>query len=171
MAENRDDTLLLSALNSFVTDMLGWLGDYPDDQVSPAALAAMRDSVAGVVQRLPVEQRRRLEELAAADARQATIPPDHIDSALLKVVVGLFIDLVWWLDTCPDHDVDPDTAVKLLESAGAAVPDDLRGRLLDVIRELAATEQDPARRRQFAVFPFATGLVDEEPDDPPAPTI
>jgi hypothetical protein len=165
MVEN-GDSALLRTLNRLVTDLLEWLGHYPDDQVSPAALATIRDAVDWTLQRLPAEQRHRLEELAVADPP----PTSDLDTALLRVVIGLLIDVVWWLETCSDDEVDPDDAVKLLESVGAVIvglPDQLSRRLLQVVEELAVAEPFAARRDQLTFFPFATGMVEEEPVDGP----
>ncbi len=169
MAEDAD-IALLSALNKLVIDLLNWLGDYSDDEVSPAGLATITGAVDWVLERLPAEHRRRLEEMAAADPRQPTIVAKEVDTALLKVIVGLLVDVLWWLDTCCDDEVDPDIAVKQLENASAIIvdlPDHLGRQLVDIVGELAATEAHPGRRDQFRVFPYATGLVDEEPDDDP----
>jgi hypothetical protein len=163
-------TALLSTLNRLVIDLVGWLGDYPDDQVSPEALPTIKDAIDWVARRLPSEQRRRLAELAAAGP-QSTVVADEVDTDVLEVVVGLLVDVMWWLDTCSDKEVDPDTAVKLLESAAGVLdrlPDSLNRRLLDILGELAAREQYAARRDQIRLFPFHTGLVEEQPDDEPS---
>jgi hypothetical protein len=34
---------------------------------------------------------------------------------LVPVLAGLVVDLPWWLDTCGDDEIDPDSAVKMME--------------------------------------------------------
>jgi hypothetical protein len=46
------------------------------------------------------------------------------------------------------------------------LPDDQRGRLIETIRQMAAAEADPGRRKQLLAFPFSCGLVDDEPESP-----
>jgi hypothetical protein len=149
-----------------VTDLLDWLGHWPADEVSPNALAALRDGVDWIVQGLPVEQRRRLASLATGSAADEPVA-DNLDAALLKVVVGLLIDITWWLEACSDEEIDPDTAVKLLESTCVVteLPGDLPARLVEVIAELANAEQSPARRHVLEAVPFWTGLVEDDPED------
>ncbi|WP_432970569.1 hypothetical protein [Dactylosporangium sp. CA-233914] len=153
------DAVLARLLHSLVRDLLGWLCEYPDDRVDPNAVVSIRRSIDWVIERLPAEQRRRL----------ATGDPDP---ASLETVTGLLVDLVWWLDTCDDDDVDPDVAVKLLESGLTdvdALSDGQRQRLLEVLDQLAASEQHDGRRYQLRCFPFEMGLVDDEPDDEEPP--
>jgi len=148
------DAALVSALRRVVFGLLTWLSDYPDDQVAPDALATIQASIDWVIEQLPGEQRDRL---VAGDP----------DPASLKAVTGLIVDLVWWLDTCYDDEVDPDVAVKLEESCAAAIdelPDEQRQRLLDVLDELTITETHPGRQYELRLFPFAMGLADDEPD-------
>ena len=158
---------LLSALNSLVTDLLEWLEHYPADDVDPAAVAAIRHSVVWVVQQLPAEQRHRLKTVGAVGAGQPVSAAGNVDRALLRVVAGLVVDVMWWLDTCSDDEVDPDVAVKLQESAVAAIdglPHESRNRLLEVVGELATVERHAARRYELLAFPFAVGLAEDEPD-------
>lgn len=153
------DAALARLLHSLVADLLTWLDDYPEDQVDPNAVASIRQSIDWVIGRLPTERRDRL---ASGDP----------DPAALRTVTGLFVDLLWWLDTCEDEEVDSHVAVKLQESTAAYVDDlsdEQRRRLLEVLDELAATEQHDGRRYELRFFPFAVGLVDDEPDaeEPP----
>ncbi|MFC6022949.1 hypothetical protein ACFP2T_43215 [Plantactinospora solaniradicis] len=153
------DAALARLLHSLVADLLRWLDDYPDDQVDPEVVASIRQSIDWVIERLPAERRDRL---ASGDP----------DPAALKTVTGLVVDLLWWLDTCEDEEVDPHVAVKLQESSAAYVDDlsdERRRRLLEVLEELAATEQHDGRRYELRFFPYAMGLVADEPDveEPP----
>ncbi|MDH6229063.1 MULTISPECIES: hypothetical protein [Streptomyces] len=87
---------------------------------------------------------------------------------LVPVLAGLVVDVVRFLDSCEDDEVDPDSAVKMMESVGwvlTRLPQDQRDRFLKVLADLAEAEQDPGRREFLQGFPFACGLVEEEPGD------
>ncbi|GAB2870254.1 hypothetical protein GCM10027074_42320 [Streptomyces deserti] len=84
---------------------------------------------------------------------------------LVPALTGLLVDVVWWLESCGDEDVDPDSAVKMMESVGwvlLRLPSGQRERLLQVLTDLAAAEQDPARRKFLESFPFAIGTVEDQ---------
>lgn len=84
---------------------------------------------------------------------------------LVPALTGLLVDVVWWLESCGDEEVDPDSAVKMMESVGGELlrlPSAQRERLLQVLADLAEAEQDPARRDFLKSFPFATGLVEDQ---------
>ncbi|MCX4739097.1 hypothetical protein [Streptomyces antibioticus] len=84
---------------------------------------------------------------------------------LVPALTGLLVDVVWWLESCGDEEVDPDSAVKIMESVGGELlrlPSTQRERLLQALTDLAEAEQDPARRDFLKSFPFAIGLVEEE---------
>ncbi|MFJ2239365.1 hypothetical protein [Streptomyces sp. NPDC087859] len=86
---------------------------------------------------------------------------------LVPVLAGLVVDIVWFLDSCEDDEVDPDSAVKMMESVSwvlTRLPQDQRDRFLKVLADLAEAEQDPGRREFLEAFPFAGGLVEEEPE-------
>ncbi|MFJ5924934.1 hypothetical protein ACIQF6_20255 [Kitasatospora sp. NPDC092948] len=83
---------------------------------------------------------------------------------LVPVLAGLLLDLVQSLDESDDDLVDPDYAVKLLESTSWALtrlPQDQRDRFLKVVADLTEAEPSPHRREFLTSFPFATGLVEE----------
>lgn len=87
---------------------------------------------------------------------------------LVAVLAGLVVDVVWFLDSCEDDEVDPDSAVKMMESVSwmlTRLPQDQRHRFLQVLADLAEAEQNPSRREVLEAFPFASGLVEEEPGD------
>lgn len=84
-----------------------------------------------------------------------------------RTLTGLLVDIIWWLESCEDEEVDPDSAVKMTESAGWALlqlPSDQRERLLKTLAGLAEAEQGPARREFLESFPFAIGLAEEQED-------
>ncbi|WP_254646394.1 hypothetical protein [Streptomyces sp. GbtcB6] len=83
---------------------------------------------------------------------------------LVPALADLLVDLVWWLESCGDEEVDPDSAVKMMESVGWALvqlPSDQRQRLSQVLADLAEAEQDPARRKFLESFPFAIGMPED----------
>jgi hypothetical protein len=89
---------------------------------------------------------------------------------LVPVLTGLVVDMVWWLDSCGDDEVDPDSAVKMMESVAwvmGNLPDDQREQLVETIGQMAAAEADAARRKQLLAFPYSCGLVDDEPEPEP----
>ncbi|MEV5899187.1 hypothetical protein [Streptomyces sp. NPDC052127] len=84
---------------------------------------------------------------------------------LVPALTGMLVDVVWWLESCGDEEVDPDSAVKIMESVGGELlrlPSGLRERLLHVLADLAEAEQDPARRDFLKGFPFAIGMAGAE---------
>ncbi|MFJ9456199.1 hypothetical protein ACIRST_14055 [Kitasatospora sp. NPDC101447] len=87
---------------------------------------------------------------------------------LVPVLAGLVVDVLWFLDSCEDDEVDPDSAVKMTESVSwvlGRLPQDQRERFLTVLADLAGAEQDPGRRGFLEAFPFSCGLVEEERRD------
>ena len=144
-----DDAALARLLNRHLMDLLTWLDDYPEDQVDRSAVASVRRSIDWVLEQRP----------ASGD-------PDRV---ALKTVVGLLVDLVWWLDTCSDEQVDEGAVGNLHESAAAYLldlSDRQRRRLLETLDDLAATEQHDGRRYELRFFPFAMGLLETEPAEP-----
>ncbi|MCX5402043.1 hypothetical protein [Streptomyces sp. NBC_00102] len=83
---------------------------------------------------------------------------------LVPVLAGLVVDVVRFLDTCGDDEIDPDSAVKMTESVSwvlGQLPPDQQSHFLTVLGNLAGAEQDPERRAYFEAFPFACGLAEE----------
>jgi hypothetical protein len=65
---------------------------------------------------------------------------------LVPVLAGLIVDIVWWLDSCGDEEVDPDSAVKMMESVAWAMGElaaDQQQRLIEALGELADAEDNP----------------------------
>ncbi|MCT2546796.1 hypothetical protein [Streptomyces atratus] len=86
---------------------------------------------------------------------------------LVPVLAGLVVDVVWFLDSCEDDEVDPDSAVKMMESVSwvlTRLPQNQRDRFLTVLEDLAEAETAPGRREFLETFPFACGLVEEPVD-------
>jgi len=150
-----DDAALARLLDRHVTDLVTRLGDYPEDQVDSSSVASIRRSIDWVSEQLPAESRGRLTS-------------GNADGAALKTVVGLLVDLVWWLDTCSDEEVDEWAVGNIQESSAAfllELSDWQRRRLLETLDALATTEQHAGRRYELRFFPFAMGLLDTEPDE------
>ncbi|MFD5922871.1 hypothetical protein ACFVYP_40125 [Kitasatospora sp. NPDC058201] len=83
---------------------------------------------------------------------------------LVPVLAGLVVDVVRFLDSCEDDEVDPDSAVKMMESVSwvlGQLPQGQLERFLTVLADLAEAEQDPGRREFLENFPVASGLVEE----------
>ncbi|MFF3566001.1 hypothetical protein ACFYXS_38845 [Streptomyces sp. NPDC002574] len=83
---------------------------------------------------------------------------------LVPALAGLLVDVVWWLESCGDEEVDPDSAVKMMEGVGGVLlqlPPDQRARLVQALADLAEAEQDPARRSVLESFPFAVGMAED----------
>ncbi|WP_190215669.1 hypothetical protein [Kitasatospora indigofera] len=81
---------------------------------------------------------------------------------LVPVLAGLVVDVLRFLDSCEDDEVDPDAAVKMMEGVSWVLnrlPPDQRDRFLATLAGLAAAEQEPGRREFLEAFPFAGGLV------------
>ncbi|NUS55917.1 MAG: hypothetical protein HOV66_13835 [Streptomycetaceae bacterium] len=90
---------------------------------------------------------------------------------LASGLAGLVVDIMWWLDSCDDDEVHPDSAVKTMESVAGTLgnlPEQQQERLIRVVAELADAESDPERRDQLRLFPFHCGLVEEALPDGPA---
>ncbi|MEU8742723.1 hypothetical protein AB0C39_03640 [Streptomyces parvulus] len=82
---------------------------------------------------------------------------------LVPVLTGLLVDIVRWLESAGDEEVDPDSAVKIMESVGwtlLQLPAEQRERLLQGLAGLAGAEQDTARRQFLESFPVAIGMVE-----------
>ncbi|MEV4230260.1 hypothetical protein AB0J81_24800 [Streptomyces bobili] len=84
---------------------------------------------------------------------------------LVPALTGVLVDVMWWLESCGDEEVDPDSAVKVMESVGGELlrlPSGQRERLVQVLTDLAEAEENPVRRDFLKSFPFAVGLVEDE---------
>ncbi|MFE6840353.1 hypothetical protein ACFVFI_36705 [Streptomyces sp. NPDC057705] len=80
--------------------------------------------------------------------------------ALAEVLVGA----LWFIEGSEDEQMDPDDAVKVLEGAAhlfSQLSDEQRQELIDLLREMAEAESDPARREFLEGFPEGFGLVED----------
>ncbi|MFJ9574784.1 hypothetical protein ACIRQF_00140 [Streptomyces sp. NPDC101191] len=79
--------------------------------------------------------------------------------ALAEGLVGA----LWFIEGSEDDQMDPDDAVKVLEGAAhlfSQLSGDQRQELIDLLREMAEAESDPARREFLEGFPAGFGLVE-----------
>ncbi|MGW6490400.1 hypothetical protein [Streptomyces sp. NPDC055056] len=86
---------------------------------------------------------------------------------LVPALAGLVVDIVWFLESCGDDEVDPDSAVKMTENVGSVLlklPAAQRDRLLQVFADMAEADpgRDPGRREFLESFPFAIGMVENQ---------
>jgi hypothetical protein len=90
---------------------------------------------------------------------------------LVPVLAGLVIDVAWYLDRCDDDEVDPDTAVKMLEGIGTLLeqlPPGQHDRMLGVLTGMAEAEPEPERREFLEGFLVDIGYLDD-PEEPGGP--
>jgi hypothetical protein len=92
---------------------------------------------------------------------------DLPETTLERALVDYVLELSWILDDLPDHQMDPDTAVKVQEDIAALVnllaPWD-QARFLKIGTRLAA-EADPARARRIREAIDAIGLQEHDSPD------
>ncbi|OKI54651.1 hypothetical protein AMK15_27910 [Streptomyces sp. MJM1172] len=93
---------------------------------------------------------------------EATVMPVYpsLAHALAEVLVGA----LWFIEGSEDEQMDPDDAVKVLEGAAhlfSQLSDDQRQELIDLLREMAEAESDPARREFLEGFPEGFGLIED----------
>lgn len=84
---------------------------------------------------------------------------------LVPALTGLVVDLTWFLDSCDDDTLNPDDAVKMLESVVCVfhqLPQEQRVRFLQVLRQIAEAETDPGRRTFLEEFPESFDLLDDQ---------
>ncbi|MFI6985430.1 hypothetical protein ACIBSV_43675 [Embleya sp. NPDC050154] len=75
------------------------------------------------------------------------------------------IDVVRFVESSDDEQMNLDDAVKLLEGVGhllGQLSAGQRAELLDLIAEMADAESDPSRREFIEQFPDGFGLLDDE---------
>ena len=85
--------------------------------------------------------------------------PDAIHTALLDALVGC----LEFLEQGADTEVDPDSAVRTMETAAAALlnlVESDRSNLVAMIHRLADRETDEGRRTFIHGIPHMVGLVD-----------
>ncbi|MEU8433830.1 hypothetical protein AB0F18_13060 [Streptomyces sp. NPDC029216] len=84
--------------------------------------------------------------------------------SLTHALTEALVDVLWFIEGCEDEQMDPDDAVKVLEGVPHVVstlPDDQRQGLIELVGEMAAAENNPARRAFLEGFPEGFGLIDD----------
>ncbi|MFF9691082.1 hypothetical protein [Streptomyces sp. NPDC014623] len=74
------------------------------------------------------------------------------------------VDVLWFIDGSEDEQMDQDDAVKVMEGVGHVVsrlPSDQRQELIELVGEMAAAENNLARREFLEAFPEGFGVIDD----------
>ncbi|MFJ5834931.1 hypothetical protein [Streptomyces sp. NPDC093089] len=85
-------------------------------------------------------------------------------SSLTHALAEALVDVLWFIEGSEDEQMDPDDAVKVLESVARLVSklsSDQRSELIDLLGTMAEAESDPARREFMEGFPEGFGLLDD----------
>lgn len=85
-------------------------------------------------------------------------------SSLTRALAEALADVLWFIESSEDEQMDPDDAVKVLEGFAHLVSklsNDQRNELIDLLGTMAEAESDPARREFLAGFPEGFGLLDD----------
>jgi len=82
-----------------------------------------------------------------------------------EILMSLIVDLLHYFDTCPDEEVDPDSAVKWMENISFALqqlqPDELK-TFLDYVQKLSDTADRKEAKDYWRSLPRNMGLVEDE---------
>ncbi|WP_436777615.1 hypothetical protein [Yinghuangia sp. YIM S09857] len=84
-------------------------------------------------------------------------------SSLSRGLAEALIDVVWFVESCDDEQMDPDDAVKVLEGVAhrlGGLADDQRDEFLGVVAAIAQAEPGAERRDFIESLPDAFGLLD-----------
>lgn len=142
MAVTDDSTALAGRLQQLVLDVLLHLGDYPENEVDPAAVTRFRESLTLDADSLSVSAGNLVELSWWLDTCDDDVVDQDVAAKLLESVGELTYTL----------------------------SEDEAQRLIEVLTELAAAEPHPGRREQLLFLPIAIGLVEDDGDDAPDPS-
>ncbi|MER7727995.1 hypothetical protein [Streptomyces sp. NPDC096323] len=84
-------------------------------------------------------------------------------SSLTQALAEALVDVLWFIDSSEDEQMDPDDAVKLLEGVAHVVSKlsiHQRTELSDLLATMAEAENDPARRKFLEEIPEDFGLLE-----------
>jgi hypothetical protein len=84
--------------------------------------------------------------------------------SLTRALAETLVDVLWFIESSEDEQMDPDAAVKVLEGVAHQVTklsDAQRQELVELVGAMTAAETDPARRACLEQFPEGFGLIDE----------
>ncbi|MFF1560811.1 hypothetical protein [Streptomyces sp. NPDC058279] len=80
--------------------------------------------------------------------------------SLTRALAEALVDVLWFIDGSEDEQMDQDDAVKVMEGVAHVVstlPSDQRQELIELVGEMAAAENNPARREFLEAFRRALG--------------
>ncbi|MER5757491.1 hypothetical protein [Streptomyces sp. NPDC002088] len=84
--------------------------------------------------------------------------------SLTRVLAEALVDVLWFIEGCEDEQMDPDDAVKVLESVAHVVSKlsrEQQDEFLDLLGIMAAEEADPSRRAFLEEFPDGLGVIED----------
>ncbi|WP_309057249.1 hypothetical protein [Streptomyces sp.] len=84
--------------------------------------------------------------------------------SLTHALAEALVDVLWFIESCEDEQMDPDDAVKVLEGTGHLVSrlsSAQRSEFIDLLGTMAEGEPDPGRREFLEGFPEGFGLLDD----------
>ncbi|WP_238442007.1 hypothetical protein [Streptomyces pratensis] len=85
-------------------------------------------------------------------------------SSLTRALAEALADVLWFVDSSEDEQMDPDDAVKVLEGVAHVVgklSGDQRNELVDLLGKMVEAEPDPERREFLAGLPEGFGFLDD----------
>ncbi|MFE9728800.1 hypothetical protein ACFYQ5_35845 [Streptomyces sp. NPDC005794] len=85
-------------------------------------------------------------------------------SSLTHALAEALVDVLWFIESSEDEQMDPDDAVKVLEGVAhlaSNLSSDQRSELIGLLGTMAEAESDPARREFLEGFPDGFGLLDD----------
>lgn len=85
-------------------------------------------------------------------------------SSLTHALAEALVDVLWFVESAEDEQMDPDNAVKVMEGVAHLVSklsSDQRNELIELLGIMAEAESDPARREFLEGFPEGFGLLED----------
>lgn len=85
-------------------------------------------------------------------------------TSLTHALAEALVDVLRFIESCDDEQMDPDDAVKVLEGVGHLVgklSSSQRSEFIDLLGTMAEAESDPARRAFLEGFSEGFGLLDD----------
>jgi hypothetical protein len=85
--------------------------------------------------------------------------------SLTRALAEALVDVLWFIEGSEDEQMDPDDAVKVLESVAHLVSKlsgAQRRELMDLLGTMAEDETDLARREFLEGFPKGFGLLEDQ---------
>ncbi|MEV6297314.1 hypothetical protein AB0M41_44655 [Streptomyces sp. NPDC051896] len=84
--------------------------------------------------------------------------------SLTHALAEMLVDVLWFIDSCEDEQMDPDDAVKVLEGVAylmSLLSSDQRSEFVDLLGTMAEEESNPSRREFLQSFPEDLGLAED----------